>query len=167
FVAIGAYTSVILVDGLGVPFVVGLVAAVLVTALAGVVVGLPAVRLKGLYLAIATLAFGIGVERMIYHFKDVTGGPYGLPVSPPSLLGFRLDTDRKLYYFIVALVALGVLFLRNVMRRGPGRMVMAMRDSELAATAMGMDLTRVKGTAFALSAAYSGLECVLYASLRA
>lgn len=165
FVAIGAYTSVILVDKLGVPFVVGLLAAVLVTGLVGFVVGFPAVRLKGLYLAIATLAFGIGVERVIYHFKDITGGPYGLPVSPPSLLGFRLDTDNKLYYFILALVVLGVLFLGNILKRRPGRMIMAMRDSELAATAMGMDLTRLKVIAFALSAAYSGLGGVLYAAL--
>jgi branched-chain amino acid transport system permease protein len=165
FVAIGAYTSVILVEKFGVPFVVGLLAAVLVTGLVGFVVGLPAVRLKGLYLAIATLAFGVGVERVIYHFRGITGGPYGLPVSPPSLLGFRLDTDTKLYYFILAVVVLGVVFLGNILKRRPGRMIMAMRDSELAATAMGMDLTRLKVIAFALSAAYSGLGGVLYAAL--
>ena len=165
FVAIGAYMSVILVDKLGAPFVVGLLAAVLAAGLVGLVVGFPAVRLKGLYLAVATLAFGLSVERVIYHFKEITGGPYGLPVSPPSLVGFRVDTDTKLYYLIVALVVLGVLFLGNILKRRPGRMIVAMRDSELAATAMGADLSRLKVIAFALSAAYSGLGGVLYAAL--
>jgi branched-chain amino acid transport system permease protein len=165
FVAIGAYMSVILVDKLGAPFVVGLLAAVLVAWLVGLVVGFPTVRLKGLYLAVAILAFGLGVERVMYHFKDITGGPYGSPVSPPSLMGFRVDTDTKLYYLIVALVVLGVLFLGNILKRRPGRMIVAMRDSELAATAMGVDLTRLKVIAFAFSAAYSGLGGVLYAAL--
>jgi branched-chain amino acid transport system permease protein len=165
FFAIGAYVATVASGKYGAPFPLATVMAVASGWLIGIIVGFPAVRLRGLYLAIATLAFGIGVERAIYHFKEITGGPYGLAVEAPSILGYAFNSSSKLYYLVLGMVVLGVLFLSNVVNSRPGRMLVAMRDSELAASSVGINVPRLKVMAFAVSAALAALGGVLYAPI--
>jgi branched-chain amino acid transport system permease protein len=165
FFGIGAYVATVLSAKYGVPFLAAAAIAVAVGWLVGLVVGFPAVRLRGLYLAIATLAFGIGVERVIYHFKDITGGPYGLAVSPPAIVGYAFNTPIKLYYLVLAVVVLCVVFTTNVVKSRPGGMLVAMRDSPLAASSVGINVPRLKVLAFAVSAAMAALGGVLYAPI--
>jgi branched-chain amino acid transport system permease protein len=165
FFAIGAYVSTVAQLKYNVPFPVAAVLAVASGWLIGLGVGFPAVRLRGLYLAIATMAFGIGVERAIYHFKGITGGPYGLTVNPPQVLGYAFNTPVRMYYLVLAVVVITVLFVANIVHRRPGRMLVAMRDSELAASALGVNVPRLKVMAFAVSAALASLGGVLYAPI--
>lgn len=163
FFAIGAYTSAILTSKYGLPYPAAAALAVAAGWGVGLLVGIPAVRLQGLYLAIATLAFGIGVERVIYTFKGLTGGPYGLMIDPPAVLGFAANSPLKLYYLVLVAATLCVLFIANIVRSSQVRMLVAMRDSELAAACMGINVTRLKVLAFAISAALAALGGVLYA----
>ncbi|MFT3777000.1 MAG: branched-chain amino acid ABC transporter permease [Ottowia sp.] len=165
FFAIGAYASTILNTRYNLPFLLSGAIAVAIGWLVGFGVGFPAVRLRGLYLAIATMAFGIGVERILYHFKDLTGGPYGLTVMAPQFLGVTFNTPQTLYYLVLTVVAVSVLFIANVVHGRPGRMLVAMRDNELAASAMGVDVKRLKVMAFAVSASLATLGGVLYAPI--
>jgi branched-chain amino acid transport system permease protein len=163
FFAIGAYVATVATGKYGIPYLAAATLAVAAGWLIGLLVGFPAVRLRGLYLAIATLAFGIGVERTIYHFKGITGGAYGLDVKAPAIFGYVFNTPGKVYYLVLVVVVLAVLFLSNVVRSRPGRMLVAMRDSPLAASSMGINVPRLKVLAFAVSAAMSALGGVLYA----
>jgi branched-chain amino acid transport system permease protein len=165
FFAIGAYVATIATEKYGIPYPFAAAMAVAAGWLVGLVIGFPAVRLRGLYLAIATLAFGIGVERAIYHFKDLTGGPYGLAVGAPTIFGYAFNSPTKLYYLVLVIVVLSVLFLSNVVNSRPGRMLVAMRDSQLAASCMGINVARLKVLAFAVSAAFAALGGVLYAPI--
>lgn len=165
FFAIGAYVATVATSKYGLPYLTGTALAVACGWLMGLVVGFPAVRLKGLYLAIATLAFGIGIERTIYHFKGITGGAYGLDVPAPAIFGYAFNSPTKLFYLVLAFVVLSVLFLSNVVKSRPGRMLIAMRDSPLAASSMGINVPRLKVLAFAVSAAMSALGGVLYAPI--
>jgi branched-chain amino acid transport system permease protein len=162
FFAIGAYVSGVLTAKFGVSFPLAAALAVAAGWLCGLLVGIPAVRLQGLYLAIATMAFGIGVERAVYHFKGLTGGPYGLSIDAPRAFGLAADTPLKLYYVVLVAVAASVVFVANVARSGQGRMLIAMRDSELAAASSGVNVARLKMLAFAASAALAALGGVLY-----
>jgi len=165
FFAIGAYVSTIATSKYGVPFPATLAMAVAVGWLVGLLVGFPAVRLKGLYLAIATMAFGIGIERILYHFKGLTGGAYGLMVAPPKVLGIVFDTPARLYWLVLVAASLAIVLVSNIARSQPGRMLVAMRDSELAATSMGINVSVIKVLAFATSAALAALGGVLYAAI--
>jgi len=165
FFAIGAYVATIATEKYGIAYPLAAAMAVAAGWLVGLVIGFPAVRLRGLYLAIATLAFGIGVERAIYHFKDLTGGPYGLAVGAPTIFGYAFNSPTKLYYLVLVIVVLSVLFLSNVVNSRPGRMLVAMRDSQLAASCMGINVARLKVLAFAVSAAFGALGGVLYAPI--
>ena len=165
FFAIGAYVSTVVNVKYGVPLPFAAAIAVAVGWVVGLALGFPAVRLRGLYLAIATMAFGIGVERTFYHFKGLTGGPYGLTVPSPDLFGFAINTPARLYCLVLGVVVLAVLFVANVVKSRPGRMLVAMRDSELAASSMGINVPRLKVLAFAASAALAALGGVVYASV--
>ena len=165
FFAIGAYVSTIAQLKYNVPFLLALVLALTSGWLIGLGVGFPAVRLRGLYLAIATMAFGISVERGLYHFKGITGGPYGLMVNPPQVLDFAFNTPSRMYYLVLAVVVVTVLFMANVIKRRPGRMLIAMRDSELAASSLGVNVPRLKVMAFAVSASLASLGGALYAPI--
>jgi len=165
FFAIGAYVSTIATSKYGVPFPAALAIAVVGGWLVGLVVGFPAVRLKGLYLAIATMAFGIGIERILYHFKGLTGGAYGLMVAPPKVLGIVFDTPARLYWLVLVAASLAILLVSNIAKSQPGRMLVAMRDSELAATSMGINVSVIKVLAFATSAALAAFGGVLYAAI--
>src|SRR5688572_9075445 len=128
FLAVGAYTSGILVARADVPFLVGIVAAVLFTAVVGAFFGLPALRLKGLYLAIATLASQQIIIWVVTHWEAVTGGTSALVVPPTELLGWQITDDMTWYWVIVAFAGLATLAATNLFRTGLGRAFVAVRD---------------------------------------
>ena len=162
FLAVGAYTEALL-QGAGVPFVVSIACAALFSAAVGVIVGLPALRLKGIYLAIATLAFNVIVEEIITRWESVTGGNQGKLLKAIEIFGYRLSSPESFYYLCLALTALSCLALVNLLRSPTGRAFVAIRDSEISASCMGINLARYKTTSFAISAALTGIGGALYA----
>jgi branched-chain amino acid transport system permease protein len=162
FLAVGAYTEALLTAA-GWPFWLTLPCAALLSAAVGIVVGLPALRLKGIYLAIATLAFGVIVEEILARWEGLTGGNSGLHVKPIVLLGRKFDGDADFYYLVLALVVICCIALANLLRAPTGRAFVAVRDSEVSAACLGVNLARTKTLSFALSAALTGIGGALYA----
>ncbi|MBJ38469.1 MAG: branched-chain amino acid ABC transporter permease [Gammaproteobacteria bacterium] len=161
FLAIGAYTNAWLLTQ-GLPFPVALTGATLLSALVGAIVGIPALRMTGIYLAVATLAFAIIVERVIEHWESVTGGFRGMAVPVATLFGFDM-TDPMAFYYLCLAVLVGALVLAlNLLRSPAGRAMIAIRDSEISAQSMGINLATTKTVAFALSAAFTGLAGGLF-----
>ncbi|HYV21088.1 MAG TPA: branched-chain amino acid ABC transporter permease [Candidatus Bathyarchaeia archaeon] len=170
FFAIGAYASALLTLRLGLPFVVALLVAGSISAAIGFLLGLPALRLSGPYLAVATLGFGLAVPQLVIWQGSWTGGAsglHGLPLASLPLGAFTIvfRTDQDYYYLAAAVLIVLTIFARNVVTSHTGRAFVAIRDSEIAARAMGVDLVRYKTTAFALSALYAGIAGSLYAHL--
>ncbi len=170
FFAIGAYTSALLTLRLGLPFIVALLVAGSLTSAVGFLLGLPALRLSGPYLAVATLGFGLAIPQLVIWQGEWTGGSsglHGLPLAslPLGPLSIVFRTDQEYYYLAAAVLVLLTIFARNVVKSHTGRAFVAIRDSELAARAMGVDLVRYKTSAFALSAFYAGIAGSLYAHL--
>jgi branched-chain amino acid transport system permease protein len=162
FLAIGAYAEAYF-QSKGCPFVFSAAMAMLMSAAAGVSIGLPALRLTGLYLAIATLAFGFIVEEALARWESVTGGNAGMMVAPLKLLFEPLESDRGFYYLCLGLLVLVATAMKNLLRAPTGRALIAIRDSEVSAQSMGVNLARYKTLSFALSAAITGLAGALYA----
>jgi branched-chain amino acid transport system permease protein len=170
FVAIGAYATVILSNAFSglpagiLPFVV-VPQAVVISALIGIVVGLPSLRVKGLYLAVATLAASFIVKFLIEQdlFKDWTGGVVGINTPVPNLLGWELDTKREMYVLITTLAVVTLLAAQNLFRTRVGRAFIAIRDRDYSAEILGISLLRYKLMSFAISAAYCGLSGALFA----
>lgn len=156
FLAIGAYTTVLLRTGADLPFLLALPVAGVVSALFGFLLGLPALRLSGPYLAIATLGFGLAVIQIIGHWT-VFGGHMGLRVPTSSIGPFALTGDRSKYYLIVCVALLFGLAARNLSVTRVGRAWRAIRDSEIAAATMGVDVAYYKTLSFAVSAAFAGI----------
>ena len=162
FLAMGAYTEAYLQQH-GWPFALSLTFSALVAGITGIIVGLPALRVKGMYLAIATLAFGFIVEEGIARAESITGGNAGKSIGSLEVFGLPIDSEQRFYYlslFVLALVVVGVM---NLMRSPTGRAFVAIRDSEISAQSMGIHLARYKTIAFALSAAVAGIAGALYA----
>lgn len=162
FVAIGAYTGVLLTSRGGVPFPIALLAAGFVAAAIGFLLGLPALRLEGPYLAIATLAFGMATTVVIGR-TEFFGGHMGLVVPPPRIGAIDLSGDQGVYAITVGTAVLLAFFARNLMRSRIGRAFQAIRDSEIAAQMAGVDLARYKTLSFAISAFYAGIAGGLWA----
>ncbi len=162
FLAVGAYTEALLAAA-GWPFWLSLPCAALLSAAVGIVVGLPALRLKGIYLAIATLAFGVIAEEIAARWESLTGGNSGLHVKPIELFGAKLDGDADFYYLVLALTAVCCVALANLLRSPTGRAFFAIRDSEISAACMGVNLAKYKTLSFALSAGLTGIGGALYA----
>ena len=162
FMAIGAYTNTYLITK-GVPFLVSLPIAGLAALAAGVAVALPANRMTGIYLAIATLAFSQIVEQIVVRWESVTRGFQGMPVPAPDLFGHPLTQAWQFYYLCLAVLVLVVLTAVNLTRSPTGRAMVAIRDSEISAQSLGVNLVRYKTIAFALSAFITGLAGALFA----
>jgi branched-chain amino acid transport system permease protein len=160
FLGIGAYTNAYLLTK-GVPFVVSFPAAGLLAALLGLVIGMPVLRLTGIYLVVATYGFSLIVEEIFATWVAVTGGFNGVKVPVPSLLGVPIETSRSLYFLCLSVLVLVLLGVFNLLRADTGRALMAIRDSQIAAQSIGIHLTRYKSTAFALSAGITGLAGAL------
>ena len=162
FVAIGAYAHVWLMRQ-GVPMAASIPLAALITAFAGFIIGLPAIRVSGLYLAMVTLAFAIIVEQVIGLWRPVTGGFMGMPVPRAELFGLALHRPAPFYWFCLAVLVVVLLGLLNLMRGPIGRAFVGVRDSEAAALGLGINVNAVKTGAFALSAGVTGLAGALMA----
>jgi branched-chain amino acid transport system permease protein len=126
-------------------------------AAAGLVVGVPSLRLKGLYLAITTMAFAVIINHLILNGGGLTGGSEGLSVPQPSLFGTTLAAERGYYFVVLAVLVVAVLVTLNLLRSRVGRAFMAIREHDIAARAMGVDLVRWKLLAFMVSAFYTGI----------
>ena len=162
FLGVGAYTQAVLVNA-GWPFPLAMLCAGLLSAAVGVVVALPALRVKGIYLGMATLAFGFIVEEAIARWEHVTGGNAGLSVKAPSIGDWKLDTPMEFYFLCLLVTVLSTLGVLNLLRSSTGRAFVAIRDSEISAQSMGIHLARYKTLSFAFSAALAGLGGALYA----
>jgi branched-chain amino acid transport system permease protein len=170
FMAIGAYTYAILTCDIY-PFQLGFWSAAIATlvagALAGVILGLPTIRLRGDYLAIVTMGFCEMVQDSFKNLDQITKGTQGInPLPAPSVFGYAFTTDRLLpwYYLLLGILALVVVLLRNLEDSRIGRAWIAMREDELAATCMGIEPVRVKLLAFASGASLCALAGALYAA---
>jgi branched-chain amino acid transport system permease protein len=160
FYAIGAYTTAILMTTWGVPYWATLPISAIVCAVVGFLVGLPALRLEGLYLALTTFALAVAVPQILKYklFEDWTGGVQGLVIDKPEApFGLPLSPDHWLFLFTVIVAILLYIVAWNLVRGRIGRAMMAIRDHAMAAEAMGINLSLVKTRTFALSAMYTGL----------
>jgi branched-chain amino acid transport system permease protein len=163
FMSVGAYTAANLATRLGSPWPVNLLAGGLMAALIGAIVGIPSLRIKGLYLAIATLAGQLIIEWTINHVTFISGGVQAsIEVPRPRLGPVVLDTHRDMYYFLLVFVVLAVVGTMNLMRSRVGRAFIAIRDQDIAAEIIGINIFRYKLLAFAVSSFYAGVAGVLY-----
>jgi len=162
FLGVGAYTQAYL-TGHGVPFPIALACAAALSAAVGTVVGLPALRVKGIYLGIATLSFGFIVEEVFARWESVTGGNTGKHLKPPEMFGWSLGSGEAFYFLCLVIAVISTLAILNLLRSPTGRAFVAIRDSEISAQSMGIHLARYKTLSFALSAALAGIGGALYA----
>ena len=170
FYAIGAYTTAILLDKTGIPYWAAVPIAGAICLGAGFLFGLPAGRLEGLYLALATLALAVATPQILKFkgFSHWTGGVQGVQVDPPAVpFGLPLNADRWIYYFCLIWTIALLIIARNLLRGRTGRAMIAIRDHPLAAAAMGIDTVLYKSLTFGLSAMYTGIAGALGALLSA
>lgn len=163
FLAIGAFAFGHLRLA-GAPFLLALLGAGLLAAAAGVLVGFPSLRLKGPYLSIATLGFGIAVYQVFVNYETLSGGRSGLAIAKLTPM-FGLSSARWEYYVYVLLLAAFTLATYNLISSYVGRAFIAIRDSDIAAEVNGVNLTRYKLLAFAVSSFYTGVHGALYAQV--
>jgi branched-chain amino acid transport system permease protein len=157
FLAVGAYATAILEVKAGLPFYLAIPLAALLTSAFGLVFGVPSLRLKGLYLAIATLAAHFITTYGIIHWERMTNGVLGFNVPPATVFGRPLDSDARIFYLVLALVVPATLFAKNLFRTKVGRAFIAIRDRDVAAEVIGVSLFRYKLLAFLISSFYAGL----------
>jgi branched-chain amino acid transport system permease protein len=163
FFALGAYTCAILLDRTGVHYLLTIPAAGLVCFAAGLALGLPALRLRGLYLALVTLAIAIATPVLLRRFDGLTGGSQGLTVPQPTAPGWSGLADDQFLYFLALVVAAPMFwFAAGLVRRPVGRALIAIRDDETSAKTMGVNLASFKTRAFGVSAAYAGVAGSLF-----
>ena len=162
FLGIGAYAHAYFLK-IGMPFVLSLPLAALLTAAVGLCVGLPALRMTGIYLAIATLLFSVIIEQVLIRWEHVTGGFRGFSVPTPEAFGVSMNDEVAFYFVCLVVLILALLAAMNLLRSPTGRALVAIRDSEIAAQSMGVNRARYKTTAFAISAGFTGLASGLFA----
>ena len=163
FLGIGAYAHVYFVQDLGLPWIVAVALAAVLSAASGVLVGLPALRMTGVYLTIATLAFALIIQEVFTRWDRVTHGLKGRPVDKPVLFGVSFASDWAFYFLCLAVLIAGLWLTANLLRSPTGRAWVAIRDSEIAAQSMGVHLARYKTLAFAYSAGLMGAAGALFA----
>jgi len=161
FLMLGGYAYAIGVTRLGLPPELALVLSAVVPAVFGLIVGIPSLRLHGLYLAITTLAFSYIVSASILGGGSFTGAGRGIQIDRPTLLGIDLSSDRAFYWFCLFMAVLAMLATLNFRRSYIGRALVAIRDNDIAARTMGINLVRFKLLAFLVSAALTGLAGAL------
>jgi len=169
FYAIGAYCAAILMDKAGIPYWATIPAAGAVCLVAGFLFGLPALKLEGLYLALATFALGVSLPQLLkyHHLEEWTGGVQGIVITKPDApefiagLGLALNQDQWLYFFTLAVTVLMFLLAWNLLRGRIGRAMMAIRDNHVAAEAMGVNNSLVKSFTFGVSAMFTGIAGAL------
>lgn len=159
FLVIGGYTVAILAGKYGLPIWLLLPISGIVTGIIGLVIGIPAVRLSGHFLAVATLGFGLSVPQIVLNWDSVTNGYSGLSVSRPAML----SSDIQFFYVVVFITLIVIWFLSNIVKSGLGRAFIAIRDSEIAAQANGINIAFYKAVMFVISAFFTGIAGGLYA----
>lgn len=157
FLAVGAYGNAIVMVDYGWPVWLSLPFGGVAAAVVSLCVGVPSLRLKGLYLAITTLAFSFIISHVILYASPITNGPNGIFVNGAKLFGINVQRGAPLYYLALTVTVLVVLMVLNVQRSRVGRAWLAIRDHDIAARAMGIDLTRYKLLAFVMSSFIVGL----------
>jgi len=164
FMAIGGYTAAILAVKYGWPPILGTAAGIVLSLVCALVLSLTTIRLRGVYLALATLAFGLLVDSLAVGMMDVTGGPSGLVGIPSFSIGsLSFDSPLSMYYLVVALMIALVVLLLGGVRSNFGRVLKAIRTDQTVAAALSIDVARYKVAAFAISAALASLSGSLYA----
>jgi len=163
FMGVGAYAAGILAARLDLPFYITLPAAGLITAAVGMVFGIPSLRLKGLYLAIATMAAQFILNYAMRNWTSLTGGSAGLNVPFAAIGGFEFSSDERFYYLVLVLVILATAFTKNLTRTRPGRAFVAIRDRYLAAEVIGVHLFKYRIMSFGISSFYVGIAGGLWA----
>lgn len=162
---IGAYGTGLLQVHLGWPFFVAMPAGALIATAVGLTLALPALRLSGLYLALSTLAFAQFTQWVFLHWENVTFGAGGFKTPPVSFAPLPVDQRNGLYYLSLVIMVAMVWFARNLVTSRIGRAFITVRDSEIAAQSLGVDLLRYKALAFGLSAFYAGIAGGLYSQM--
>ena len=172
FMAIGAYTSAILMDKMNIPYWMTIPIAAFICLVVGFLFGLPALRLEGHYLALATFALAVALPQLLKfkHLEFLTGGVQGIVIMKPdppweSLFGLRLNSDRWLYFFTLAVTLLMFVIGWNLIRGRVGRALIAIRDQPIAAASMGINTPMYKSLAFGVSAMFTGVAGALSAIL--
>ena len=167
FYAVGAYTAAILMDKLDCPYYLTLPAAAILSFIVGYLFGLPALRLEGHYLALATFALALAVPQILKYkwLEDLTGGVQGIVLSKPEVpFGLPLTEDQWLYYYCLIVMLILYWAAANILKSRSGRAMMAIRDYHIAADTMGIDTSLYKTVTFGISAAYTGVAGALSAS---
>jgi branched-chain amino acid transport system permease protein len=162
FIAVGAYTAAILTNRLEMPFLVGLIGAGVVSGLIGLVFGLPSIRVKGFYLAITTIAAQFIIIWIINHW-GYTGGFLGIRVPYASIGGFVFRSKASMYYLVIIITIFCVFLAKNLTRTKVGRAFIAIRDNDLAAEVMGVNLLYYKMLAFFIGCFFAGIAGGLFA----
>jgi len=163
FMSVGAYMGANLIVRLDAPFWLAIPAGGLMAALIGVLVGIPSLRIRGIYLVVATLAAQLIIEWLINHVPAISGGvATSINVPRPSIFGFTLKTQQNFYFLLVPFVIVAIVAALNLKRTRIGRALIAIRDQDIAAEIMGIDIARYKLLAFIVSSFYAGVAGVLY-----
>jgi branched-chain amino acid transport system permease protein len=162
FIAVGAYTAAILTNRFELPFLVGLISAGVMSGLIGLIFGLPSVRVKGFYLAITTIAAQFIILWVINHW-GLTGGMVGIKVPYASIAGFEFVSRASQYYLVIVITVICVFLANNLARTRVGRAFIAIRDNDLAAEVMGINLLYYKLLAFFIGCFFAGIAGALFA----
>ena len=162
FMAIGAYANAYFLNN-GVPFIVSVLMAGLISTGVGALIAVPLKRMTGIYFAIATLAFAVIIEELIIHWKSVTGGLAGMSVDSPVIFGFELAMTWHFYFICLVVLLVALYGTLNLIRSPSGRAFIAIRDSEISAESMGINLSIYKIKSFAISGCFTGLAGALFA----
>jgi branched-chain amino acid transport system permease protein len=163
FMGVGAYTVAILSTRVGLPFWINLPAAGIVTTIVGIIAGTPSLRLKGFYLAMATLAAQFLLEYLFKNWEGLTLGVQGIFITPPQIFGLHMSDDRVFYFIVVPLAILCVIGSRNLFRTNVGRSFIAIRDRDIAASLIGINVLKYKLYSFAISSFFAGVAGGLWA----
>jgi branched-chain amino acid transport system permease protein len=164
FFAVGAYTSSLLAMKFGIPFWIGIFAAGLVSLVFGILLGVPTLRVRDIYLSVVTICFGLMVQLALVNLESITGGARGIYGIPrPSIAGFAFMTPQSYYYIILFFALLTIFSTLRLLRSRFGRAFLSIRENELAAEIVGVKTTYYKILAFAISSFYAGLSGSLYA----
>jgi branched-chain amino acid transport system permease protein len=164
FYAVGAYTTAVMIDQWSVPYGWTIPTAGVVCLVVGFLFGIPALRLEGLYLALATFALALAVPQILKYFEHWTGGSQGIVLSKPNApLGLPLNPDQWLYFLTLAMLVVLFVLAANLLRGRTGRAIVAIRDNAIAAQSMGVNTALYKSLTFGVSAAYTGVAGALSA----
>lgn len=161
FMGVGAYTAAILFTKFGVPWFLAIVAAGIVTAVVGIIFGLPSLRLRGMYLAMATLAAQVLLVFVFEQWKTMTGGVSGFYIKSPTLFGLSLGNYQYFYYLSVGMAVLATIGMKQLFSSRTGRAFIAIRDRDLAAEIVGIPIFRYKLYSFGISSFYAGIAGAL------